>query len=330
MEDYLKEELNVTAERNRRKIQAKIISCAGCQPYDEGMPVWIHGVQWELDELFADNNVPEEYWEAIASHLYCPNCGTSEFTPHMDVGIKSRFDIELDNYINQTLEKYKPQIKEFDKLIEKTPLLAYSHKFGRKLYKDLKELELPVTSIKGQYFRAREAKNSTVLTKERMMHPPTGKSQEGRYNHSGQSHLYLSKDKYTAVEEVIGGDEDVVVWTIELEVDRVDKILDLTFDWTMTTPDTSPIYFALCGANFVNQSKRNLELWKPDYFLTRYIMDCTKELGYNGIKYNSNKSSYIENVVLFYPEKVEIKPVGDPELQIHRIKRSRTFELIDL
>ena len=89
-------ELSTKAERNRKKIQSKIISCTNCQPYDEGEPVWIHGVRWELGELFADYKVPEDQWDAISGHLVCPDCGTEGFETYMDVGIKSKFDIELD------------------------------------------------------------------------------------------------------------------------------------------------------------------------------------------------------------------------------------------
>lgn len=323
-------ELTGQKEFHRRKVQSKIVSCTNCQPYDEGEPVWINGDRWELTELLEDNKVPEEYWDSIVSHLICPGCGTDNFETYMDVGIKSQFDIALDKYIEQTLKKFKPLIIEFDTLLARTPLLAYSHKFGRRLFKELEKTEFPITNIEGVFYRAREAKNSEVLSKEMMMNPPVGKPHEGRYNHSGQSHLYISSNCNTAIEEVIGLDEDKIVWSLEINIGRVDKILDLSFDWTQTTPQTSPIYFSLCGPNFINQFERNHEHWKPDYFLTRYIMDCAKMLGYNGIKYNSTKASYIDNVVLFYPENCDIQVHDEPKLNLYRKKESPKYPLIDL
>lgn len=330
MDEYGQFELSTRAEKNRKKIQSLIISCVDCQPFDEGEAVWIHGERWELTELFEEHNVPENQWEAIASNLRCPECGSECIETFSDVGIKSKYDIALDKYIKQTLKKYKPLIDEFDALIEKTPLLAFSHKFGKRLFDDLKKSELPITEIEGTYFRAREVKNSDIMSKEKMMHPPIGKPQEGRYNHSGQSHLYLSRDWKTAIEEVIGGNEDKIAWTIELNIGKVDKILDLSFDWTQTTPETSPVYLALCGQNYVNRFDRNDELWKPDYFLTRFIMDCAKILGYNGIRYHSTKTSYIENVVLFYPENCLLQANKEPELRKYLKKESSRWEPIDL
>lgn len=330
MDEFGSLELSAKAERNRKKIQSMIISCVNCQPFDEGEPVWIHGVKRELIELFEDNKIPEKEWDAIASNLICPNCGPESFEIYSDVGVKSKFDIVLDKYMDQTLKKHGPVIKEFDSLLEKVPLLAYSHKFGKKIYSDLENLNFPVTSLTGTFYRAREAKNSEILSKEKLMNPPTGKPGEGRYNHSGQSHLYLSSDFETAIEEVIGLDEDKIVWILELDIETIDNILDLSFDWTLTSPETSPIYFTLCGQNFINRSDRNNELWKPDYFITRYIADCAKHLGYNGIKYNSAKKFSIENIVLFYPENCDIKAINEPQLHLYRKKEIVKREILDI
>lgn len=321
MDEFEPLELSPKAERNWKKIQPLIVGCVDCQSYDGGEITWRNGEETELIDLFHKFNVPEEQWESIADNLSCRNCGSSFFNVWSDVGVKSKFDIALDKYIDQTLKKYGPAIKEFDRLLENVPLLAYSNTFGRKIYKDIKELNFPVSSVSGTFFRAREAKSSEVLTMEKMMSPPTGKSKEGRYNHSGQSHLYLSKDLETAIEEVIGIEDDKIVWVLDLELKAVNNILDLSFDWTMTTPETSPIYFTLCGQNFISRSERNNELWRPDYFITRYLADCAKHLGYNGIKYNSALTSYIENIVLFYPENCVIEAKGEPQLRLYKKKK---------
>lgn len=319
MDEFSPLELSAKAERNIKKIQPLIVGCVDCQSYDSSEILWLNGVEKELTDLFYEFNVPEEQWDSIADNLSCLNCGSATFEVWSDVGVKSKFDIALDKYIDQTRKKYGPAIKEFDSLIEKVPLLAYSHRFGRKIYKDLKESNFPTSSVNGTFYRSRESSSSEILTKEKLMNPPTGKPQEGRYNHSGQSHLYLSSDSETAIEEVIGVEQDKLVWVLELEVETVDNILDLSFDWMMTTPETSPVFFTLCGYDFINRSDRNNDLWKPDYFMTRYIADCAKHLGYNGIKYNSAKKSYVENIVLFYPDDCLIEMKGEP--QLHQYKK---------
>lgn len=279
-------------------------------------------------DLFYEFNVPEEQWESIASYLKCLNCGSEFFEVWSDVGVKSKFDITLDKYIDQTIKKYGPAIKEFDNLLEKVPSLAYSHKFGRKIFNELEKLNFPVSSVSGTFYRAREAKSSEILSKEKMLNPPTGKSQEGRYNHSGQSHLYLSSDFETAIEEVIGVDEDKIAWILDVDVEKVDNILDLCFDWTMISPETCPIFLTLCTQNIISRSDRNNGLWKPDYFMTRYIADCAKHLNYNGIKYNSTKKPNIENVVLFYPENCFIKAKSEPKIHLYKIKEQNSSRVI--
>jgi len=75
--------------------------------------------------------------------------------------------------------------------------------------------------------------------------------------------------------------------------------------------------------NSLNRSDRNVENWRPDYFLTRFIMDCAKKCGYNGIKYNSAVSSSGYNLVLFDPDISTIKPVGNPSIKIFMYKNER-------
>ena len=103
----------------------------------------------------------------------------------------------------------------------------------------------------------------------------------------------------------------------EFEIlEAVDNILDLSFDWSNLTPSTSLLLLSLKVKDSISRSDRNKELWKPDYFLTRYIMDCAKELGYNGIKYNSIKDRIEFNLVLFYRDKIKIKAIGKPKIEI--------------
>lgn len=320
MDEYEPLELSAKAERNRKKIQPLIVGCVYCQSSDGHEMIWLNGEERELSDLFYEFNVPEEQWESIADNLRCTNCGNDNFNVWSDVGVKSKFDIALDKYMDQTIKKYGPAMQQFDNLLQKTPLLAYSNQFGRKIYNDLKKLNFPVSSVDGTFFRVRESKSSEIMSIEKMMNPPTGISQEGRYNHSGQSHLYLSSDSETAIEEVIGIDKNGLVWVLELNIDEIDNILDLSYDWTRITPDTSPIFFILCDQNFINRSDRNKALWRPDYFITRYIADCAKHLGYNGIKYNSAKKSYVQNLVLFYPENCVIKTEKEPQLKQHKRK----------
>jgi hypothetical protein len=334
MDEFNLPELTAKEEKLRKKVQSKIEYCLYCQPYDEGEAVWIYGDKIDLYDLMDDCNVPEEHKEKIARHLHCPYCGNSDFSLGLEVGIKTRFDKEVDAHMDEVYGLYGSEVRELEKLLEQYPLLAYQDKLAKRIHKEINQRKLPVTSIQGKFYRARKVESSEVISSRKMYNPPVGKPSEGRFNHAGQSHLYLANDKATAIKEVISDEHAVLVWTQEFEISiPVNDILDLSFDWGMLTPSTSTLLLSLKVYDTLGRSDRNMENWKPDYFLTRYIMDCAKQAGYNGIKYNSTKDEYNFDLVLFYPDKIKIKIVGKPNIEIFLNKQEEekfTSDLLDI
>lgn len=324
MDGLEKPELTLKEEKYRKKVQSKIENCIDCQPFDEGEPVWIFGERTELDELLYDLKVPEKYWDNVISHLSCPYCGNAHFYNGIDIGIKTRFDKDVEKHMDEVYALYGTELQNFEELLEKYPLLAYSNKFAKRIYRELKERKLPTEQVIGEYYRARKVESSEVLNKDRMYNPPTGKPHEGRFNHAGQSHLYLSNDKATAIKEIVSDEHSLLVWCQKFEIiESVENVLDLSFNWSNLTPSTSTLLLSLKVFNSIGRSDRNKELFKPDYYLTRYIMDCAKEQGYNGIKYNSIKDTREYDVVLFYPDKLKIVAIGDPRIEIFMNKEDK-------
>lgn len=334
MDEFNLPELTKKEERLKNKVQSKIEYCLYCQPYDEGEAVWIYGDRIDLYDLMDDCKVPEESKERIAKHLYCPYCTHSNFTLGLEVGVKTKFEKEVDAHMDEVYGLYGGEVRELESLLEQYPLLAYQNSLAKRIHKEINQRKLPVTSINGRFFRARKVESSEVISSRKMYNPPVGKPSEGRFNHAGQSHLYLANEKATAIKEVINDEHAVLVWTQEFEISQsVDHILDLSFDWGMLTPSTSTLLLSLKVYNTIGRNDRNKENWKPDYFLTRYIMDCAKQAGYNGIKYNSTKDEYNFDLVLFYPEKVKIKAVGKPSIEIFLNKQEEdrfTSDLLDI
>jgi hypothetical protein len=319
MDEFEKPDLTIIEKRYLKKVQSKIEYCLYCQPFDEGDAVWIYGDRIELCELFYESSVPEKFWDKITKHLYCPYCGNTNLDLSIDVGLRSKYDIEVDKHYDEAKLLYGRDVKEFEDLLESYPLLAFQNNLAKRIYKEIKERKLPTISIKGKFYRARKVENSEVIKSNKMYNPPLGKPQEGRFNHSGQSHLYLANDKETAIREVVSDEHSLLVWCQEFEIlNEVTNILDLSFDWSNLTPSTSTLLISLKINNSIGRSDRNKQNWRPDYYLTRYIMDCAKSLGYNGIKYNSAKESYsfTFDVVLFFPETINIQPIGNPLIEI--------------
>lgn len=334
MDGFEKPELTKTEKRYRDKVQSNIEYCLYCQPYDDGEAVWIFGDRTDLYDLFDSCNVPEKYWNKIMSHLYCPHCGNSDFSLGLEVGTKTKFEKDVDEHMDEVYDLYGSQVQELEKLLESFPLLAYQNKFARRIYKEIKDKKLPTTSINGKFFRARKVESSEVFNSKKMYNAPLGKPEEGRFNHSGQSHLYLASSKETAIKEVTSDEHSLLVWCQEFKIsEKIEDILDLSFDWSRITPSTSTLLLSLKVHNSIGRTDRNKLNWRPDYYLTRYIMDCAKSLGYNGIKYNSTKDFFDFDLVLFFPERINIETIGSPcvEVFLNKDEKNRlTNDLIDL
>ncbi len=318
MEPWEKQELTKRETQLRDKVQKLIQYCDYCQPYDEGEVVWILGDKIELYDLLDDCKIPEKSWDKIITHLYCPHCSHSGFGLGLNVGLKTKFDIEVDKHMDEVYAVYGGEVKDFEDHLEKFPLLAYQHSFGRKLFNELKVKKLPVIEIEGNLFRARRVEGAEILETEKMFNPPTGKPKEGRFNHAGQSHLYLASDKNSAIKKFFWDNISALVWWQEFTVEeKILNVLDLSFDWSALSPSTSTLLLSLKVYNSLGRSDRNKDNWRPDYYLTRFIMDCAKSLGYNGIKYNSSKSYLNFDLVLFYPDAIKLKALGKPSIEIY-------------
>jgi len=326
-EDF-KKALTLKEERLRDKIQKEILSCYNCQPYDCGEPVWIHGERTDVEDLFYSFNIHEKYWDAILEYLFCP-CGTELDTLDCQVGIQSKYEKDLNKFINDASKLYKKKIEIFINLLENTPFLGFKDSFGKKLYKEIETGKFPVTelNIDECYFRARKVNSHDILESSKMLNAPKGKPTEGRFNHSGQSYLYLTENKETAIKEVAQKDKSFLVWYQEFKLERkVEGVLDLTYDLDLISLSSNPLLIILFLTNSLEKFENNLDNWRPDYFITRFIMDCAKDLGYKGIKYNSTKSRNDFNIVLFYPHELELLKIGDPLIEIFKDEDREIFD----
>jgi hypothetical protein len=79
-------------------------------------------------------------------------------------------------------------------------------------------------------------------------------------------------------------------------------------------PDNGALIVALLSSNILERKVENRnQKWKPQYFVTRFIADCARLRGLNGIMYNSTRS-YGTNIVLFNEVDDFITPKGKPYL----------------
>jgi len=116
--------------------------------------------------------------------------------------------------------------------------------------------------------------------------------------------------------EIANTEDPLLAWCQMFKIDgEVAEILDLSFDWMNLSLSTSTLLLSLKMYKAIDRTDGNKEFWRPDYFLTRYIMDCAIMLGYEGVKYNSTKDYADYNVVIFNPERHKITPIGPPKVE---------------
>jgi hypothetical protein len=260
----------------------------------------------------------EKSIEKIKKHLYCPHCGHDDLTWDDEIGVKTDYEKKVDGLMEEVAIVHGNDLKYLKKLIDKNPLLVYKDPLAQDIFDEIENKKFPITKIKDKFYRARKVEDSKILDSDELKCPPTGKSNEGRFNHAGQSHLYLASDKETAIREISEGHNSLLLWYQEFDVEKeINNILDLSYSFGNISLSSSVLFLALTEYNdAVYKDGGNLDNWKPDYFLTRYIMDCAKYCGYNGIKYNSTKDGVGHNFVLFYPEKVKLKAIDRPQIYI--------------
>jgi hypothetical protein len=325
----MKPQLSSREEKLLEKAQKRLCYCSYCQPYDGGEVVWIYGDEWNVDDLMGSFNISEKSWEKIIQHLFCPYCGNDTFGHGDSIGVKSRYELKQEVHVLKAKKKYGEAIEKLEEKLRAHPLLALQDPMAKRILKEIKNHALPTTEVVGEFYRARKAEDAKVYGLEEMKAPSLGISNEGRFNHAGQSHWYLAQKKETAIEEIQqDSSSQNLIWIQKFLIqESIVNILDLSAEFDNLGEISSTILVALHYSNSLKKREHNIKNWRPDYYLTRFIMDCAKQEGYNGIKYNSARSYGHANIVLFNTDK--IVTVGKPWVVISEIRDYLSDDIID-
>jgi len=216
-------------------------------------------------------------------------------------------------------KRYGKQVDELQEYLEKYPFLTLSAPLGKTIYREIIKKKPPICDVEGTWYRTRPVKDSKIYHLEDMKAPPISSAGDGRYNHAGQSVLYLAEN--SSMQEAVNDlNVSAVVWTQAYQIEEIPNILDLTNRWDNYDPSTSAVIVALLSSHTLNRKVLNREnMWRPEYFITRYIADCARLANFNGIKYDSTRG-YGENIVIFDHTKLLIRAEGEPELKTYNPK----------
>jgi RES domain-containing protein len=193
------------------------------------------------------------------------------------------------------------------------PSLAAAHAVGIEIRTSIDQF--PITSVRDDLlYRARTIKDGRELRSNDFLAPDPTKVAvgEGRFNHQGQSVLYLASDADGAVIEIVKEDE-MRAWIQAFRVKGLTRILDLSADETWAEEGLPLLIFGLLHTGPLREYADRSQGWKPEYLIPRYIADCAKEKGFEGIRFKSVRHTGV-NYVLFDSAAKAAAPEGEPAI----------------
>jgi hypothetical protein len=292
-------------------VESLLSQCELGQPYDEGEVVWLNP-HTTLEDVMESAGVPEECHEEVAEIVRCPYCH-AHHELYEEVGTKFEGELRFESLMDKWYEAHAPKLEEFHNFLEKYPYLGAAHDFGKEIRDGV--ASFPSTTLKDViFYRARRIMDGRDYTVDDFLPPDPKKHTigEGRYNHAGQSVLYLSDDKDGAAIECLN-DGESRAWVQGFRIREIEKILDLSEEEDWADEETTMLACGLTHSGAVRLPVDRKISWKPEYFVPRFIADCAKEKGFNGILFKSVRH-WRSNLVLFQYNAEKVKPEGDPEI----------------
>ena len=223
----------------RTYVKAEIDGCDQCQPNTDCF------VSDILDSL----RVLGKHHRYTCRSLCCPRCekGLYEdsWVMRCEVGERPRR-----RFVARCSIKYGNQIWDFEQHLCRFPSLGMQHRFGKSVWRAVSRF--PATTLRQRRFvRVRRFDGGPQLEeiKRQGMGAPDPMLcvvPSGRYNHEGQSFLYLASDEETGIAEKFVRPDSGMAQTgtcaiREFEVHKLDRVLDLT-----QRDHSSLLYSPLC------------------------------------------------------------------------------------
>ena len=310
-------------EELAQRVQERLAPCACGQPYDEGEPVWIN-LHTDLDDLMEMVGIPEEYRAEVAERLDCPCCHDSHKL-YEEVGYKSDEEIRYFELVDQWFGEHQARFDDFQAYLERYPYLGLNHEFGRRIFEEVGRF--PTTDVVNEtWCRARRIQDGGELSSSDFYPPDPDRLviNEGRFNHHGQSLFYLARNEHGAALEVMSDNENRA-WVQKFTVKRVDRVLDLTRETGWAEEGLPVIAVGLMDAGALCRPAHREKGWKPEYLVPRFVADCARSQGFNGIAFKGARH-YSDNLVLFDLRPESIQPEGEPQI----VKVDKVYRRVDV
>ena len=168
----------------------------------------------------------------------------------------------------------------------------------------------------GIWYRARKCNGDKIFTVADMENPNTEKIKisEGRFNHYGQSFLYLG-DSPVVCQDELHISNDSFYWMQNVKIKHLEHVIDLC-DYDFERDDI-PLYIkGLLYTGKISARVLHQSSWKPEYMIPRFIADLCRKTDIDGIIYKSAECSLPDSkcMVVFNPDDKKIEYDGNPYL----------------
>jgi len=255
---------------------------------------------------------PERYFDTLDDLVECRHCGTKVGLDDDIVG--QSIDDEIYEALADEIEgRYRNELIAFAKFLEEYPYLGMKHPVGIEISEEIASLDL--ACIENQnWFRARIPIGGQKFSSDQMGNPNPNNVVvgEGRFNHFGQSRLYLGSTENVCLSEISGKGD--VAWMQVFRIVKLEKVLDLSNIFAPNLPELKSLAFASINyTGTISAPVRRDQNWKPEYFIPRFIADLARELGINAIRYRSSVDLG-DNLVIFTKASGQLELVDEPYL----------------
>jgi hypothetical protein len=306
-----------------KQVERRLSRCSNAQPYEGGSPVWINP-HMTLKEIMDGAEVPEECQTEVAERARCPSCAG----PHdlwEEVGYKPDEELQFEELWEEWQNEHSDELNDFYLHLERFPYLGTVHRLGRRIYDSIRNF--PACEIENEeWFRARRLHDGRDMSPADFFPPDPERNivGEGRFNHFGQSVLYLARTAHGAALETMQ-EAETRAWVQKFRIRRLERIMDLTSQEYWAEEGVPVVAIGLIHSGVLERRVQRTKSWKPEYFIARFIADCARSQGFSGIEFKSAQH-YFDNLVVFNFGPENCVAEGEPQLlRVEEIHRRQHF-----
>jgi hypothetical protein len=267
---------------------ADIACCDNC--HDDFVAEWPYaysadGARFQCDSIdlrafysgsrLADSYSEDEFQKLLPS-IKCPNCGeslTCNMWPYnLPFNPPDDYEIILDEIALRASE---------------TPFLLLEYPFCTKVRNAIADVSAKCgTSVSTDFlFRGRSLSSGSTPGIGDFDFPPAEFVKEGRYNHAGDSVLYLASSEEVCKAEMRNA-ANLHIAKFRLPVPL--KILDLMSPHEDAGEHADILSFIVFSA-LLSAKSQDKGFSRPEYVFSRFIKDCAKSLGFDAIRFPSTR-----------------------------------------